>query len=56
VNIQNPSLIPWAWAVNGCSTVVGAILTAVLSMNFGFNAVLVASIVVYIAAFAVLEN
>jgi spermine/spermidine synthase len=47
----NPTLIPWAWAVNGCCTVIGSILTVVLSMNFGFNFVLDGALLLYIAAF-----
>ncbi|UCD56133.1 MAG: hypothetical protein JSV16_09825, partial [Candidatus Hydrogenedentota bacterium] len=54
LNRWNPSIIPWAWAVNGCCTVIGAILTAILSMNFGFNAVLISAIVIYLVAFAAL--
>jgi hypothetical protein len=51
VNHSNPTIIPWAWAVNGCMTVVGSILTVILSMNYGFNVVLIGAIVVYVAAF-----
>jgi hypothetical protein len=47
----NPTIIPWAWAVNGCCTVTGSILTVVLSMNFGFNFVLGAAIAAYLAAY-----
>ncbi len=50
----NPSLVPWAWAVNACLTVIGSILTVILSMNFGFNVVLVSAIVIYGIAFAVM--
>jgi hypothetical protein len=55
LNIMNPSMIPWAWAVNACFTVVGAILTVVLSMNFGFTAVLIVATVIYFAAFAAIS-
>lgn len=48
----NPSFVPWAWAVNGSTTVVGSILTVILSMNFGFAAVLLISGLVYLVAFA----
>ncbi len=54
LNRWNPSLIPWAWAVNGCCTVIGSILTVILSMNFGFNAVMLVAILTYQVAFAVL--
>jgi len=55
LNIVNPSIIPWAWAVNACSTVVGAILTVVLSMNLGFTAVLIVAILTYFMAFAAIS-
>jgi hypothetical protein len=51
LNRFNPSIIPWAWAVNGCLTVIGSILTVILSMNFGFNAVLVIAVLIYWVSF-----
>ena len=47
----NPALIPWAWAVNACATVIGSILTVILSMNFGFNFVLTCALVCYVITF-----
>lgn len=47
----NPTLIPWAWAVNACFTVVGSIFTVILSMNLGFNAVLFSAAIIYAVAF-----
>jgi hypothetical protein len=55
LNIMNPSIIPWAWAVNACCTVVGAVLTVVLSMNLGFSAVLIVAILIYFTAFAAIS-
>jgi len=34
------SMIPWAWAVNGCASVVAAVLAAILALSFGFTVVL----------------
>ncbi len=31
---------PWAWAVNGCASVIASILAAILSLTSGFNLVL----------------
>ncbi len=53
---KNPRLLPWAWAVNGCFSVVGSILTVVISMNAGFNAVLFVAAIVYAGAFAALSR
>jgi hypothetical protein len=51
LNRVNPSIIPWAWAVNGCMTVIGSVLTVIVSMNFGFNAVMLAAVAVYWISF-----
>jgi hypothetical protein len=42
--------LPWAWAVNGCCSVIGAALAAVLAMDFGFTPVLVTAAMLYAAA------
>lgn len=49
---RNAKLLPWAWAINGCLSVVGSIVTVIVSMNFGFSAVLTLAAVVYVVAFA----
>ena len=53
---RNPSLIPWAWSINGCLSVMGSILTVVISMNLGFRVVLVAAVLVYVIAFGALRS
>jgi hypothetical protein len=35
-----PGLIPWAWAVNGCASVISSVLAAILALSFGFTLVL----------------
>jgi hypothetical protein len=35
-----PGLVPWAWAVNGCASVVSAVLAALVALTWGFSAVL----------------
>ena len=56
LNERNASLIPWAWAVNGCFSVMGSILTVAISMNFGFNVVLLTALVVYATGFWALRT
>lgn len=56
LNRMNPALVPWAWAVNGCLSVVGAVLTVVASMNLGFNAVLLGAATLYVLSFAALPR
>jgi hypothetical protein len=41
------TLIPWAWGVNACASVVAAILAAVLAIHLGFNAVIVLAVALY---------
>ena len=45
-----PGLTPWAWAVNGCASVIAAIMAALVSLSFGFTTVLLAGAGVYALA------
>lgn len=44
----HPVLIPWAWAVNGCASVLGSILAIMIALSWGFSIVLVLASVVYL--------
>jgi len=46
-----PGSLPWAWAINGCFTVVGSIASVVVSMNLGFTWVLGLAALFYVGAF-----
>ena len=41
VRPRDAPLVPWAWGVNGCASVVGAVLATLLAIHFGFAAVVV---------------
>jgi hypothetical protein len=43
-------LVPWAWGVNGCASVVAAIVATLLAIHFGFAAVVVLAIALYALA------
>jgi hypothetical protein len=45
-----PEIVPWLWAINGCSSVVGAILAIIISIHFGFLMVLGISALLYTGA------
>jgi hypothetical protein len=45
-------LLPWAWGVNGCASVLSPLLAALLAIHLGFTAVLVAAIGLYAIAAA----
>jgi len=53
VGADVPDQIPWAWAVNGCASVIAAVLAALLAVHFGFTAVVVAALILYGFAAAV---
>jgi hypothetical protein len=46
--------IPWAWSVNGCASVVGAVLSTVVAVSYGFTAVLCLAALSYSVALALL--
>jgi spermidine synthase len=40
IEARAPGLIPWAWAINGCASVISAVLAVMLALSWGFAAVL----------------
>lgn len=50
------NLTPWAWAVNGCASVVAAVLAAMISLSAGFTAVLLLGGLFYGAAALVIRD
>ena len=48
-------LLPWAWAMNGALSVVGATLAVFIAMNWGFSVTLVTGAAVYLMAAGVLS-
>jgi L-cystine uptake protein TcyP (sodium:dicarboxylate symporter family) len=49
-------LVPWAWGVNGCASVLSAILATLIAMTFGFSTVVLAASLLYAAAAAVFHR
>lgn len=47
VNRTNAALVPWAWGVNGCASVLGSILSVMLAQSIGFTAVILLAVAVY---------
>jgi len=41
-------LVPWAWGINGCASVVSAALATLLAVDFGFRLVLALALVLYV--------
>jgi hypothetical protein len=46
------TLVPWAWGVNACTSVVAAVLATIVAIHLGFTAVVVTAVVLYFAAAA----
>jgi len=55
VSAWAPGLVPWAWGINGCASVLSAILAALLAMNIGFTCVMLIAIALYLLAAASLR-
>jgi len=45
-----PGLLPWAWAINGCGSVIGAVLARLLAMEIGFSGVMLLAALLYLLA------
>ncbi|MEA1890169.1 MAG: SAM-dependent methyltransferase [Pseudomonadota bacterium] len=41
------SLIPWAWGINGCASVISASLATLLAIHFGFSIVILIAMLLY---------
>lgn len=50
LNTASPSLVPWAWGINGCASVISAVLATLLAIHFGYNAVILTAVVCYLTA------
>ncbi|MEW6067179.1 MAG: hypothetical protein AB1610_02620 [Nitrospirota bacterium] len=48
VGDRSPEFIPWAWGINSGFTVIGSIVTIILAMALGFNAVLIMATLIYL--------
>lgn len=44
-----PTLVPWAWGINGCASLISAILASLLAIHWGFNSVILIALTLYIS-------
>ncbi len=51
-----PDFIPWAWGINGYASVVSASLGTLLAIEFGFTAVILLALALYVAAAVVVNT
>ena len=50
VNATAPELVPWAWGVNACASVIGSVLSILISMHLGFLVVFLLTSAAYSVA------
>jgi SAM-dependent methyltransferase len=50
------ALVPWAWGVNGCASVLSAILAPLIAMTLGLSSVVLAAILLYAGAATILRR
>ena len=50
LNVVAPSLLPWAWGINGCASVIGAVLATLVAIHLGHTVVILFGVVSYVAA------
>jgi hypothetical protein len=43
-------LVPWAWGINGCGSVISSMLATLLAIHFGFSTVLAVAMLLYVVA------
>jgi len=48
---KSPGLVPWAWGINGCASVISTVLSTVLAISWGFNLVGILAVALYIGAY-----
>lgn len=56
LNANAPSLVPLAWGINGCTSVISSILGTIGALTFGFGVVMLAGAVAYGVALSVMRE
>lgn len=56
LSVRAPELIPWAWGINGCASVISAILTTLLATHIGFRGIVIVAVFLYVLAAIVYSN
>jgi ABC-type Mn2+/Zn2+ transport system permease subunit len=50
VGRSHEGMIPWAWGINGCASVISTVLATLLAMHYGFTAVVACAGLLYVLA------
>ena len=52
VSAKAREMVPWAWGINGCASLISAILATLLAIHFGFSMVIISAVLLYLVAAA----
>jgi hypothetical protein len=52
VSKTNPSMVPWAWGINGCVSVISTVLATIVAVEAGFTVVMLCAVFGYCLACA----
>ncbi len=47
---RSPGIVPWAWGINGCASVTGAVIAKCLTVSIGFRLLMFAACLLYVLA------
>jgi len=50
VSQKNPVMTGWAWGANAFATVLGSVMTIIISINWNFSAGLICAALIYMMA------
>jgi hypothetical protein len=53
LNRHHPRWIPWAWSINGCATVIGAVAAPLIAMTTGYTGVIGLALLLYATGYGV---
>ena len=53
---SDSAFIPWAWAANGCASVIGSVCAVLGAMAWNFSTMLIAAGVVYVITLVTLSR
>jgi len=56
ISNKHEPLIPWAWGINGCASVMGALLATFIAVYFGFTLLVLLAVLIYVLSSFVLKK
>ncbi|MFK5894290.1 MAG: SAM-dependent methyltransferase, partial [Pseudomonadota bacterium] len=56
IDRSNSAYIPWAWAINGCASVISAVLASLLAIHFGFTVVIIFALGLYLLCLVIFKQ